>query len=323
VSWNQPEELTEQVSSEMDLDQQIQLTEEEEWRNLLMMGGIEIFLPFSQEEVENCVADAATTEAEQPVVTVGEEELEKIFETTQVEKENEHSEECLNAFIQEAEEAAALKLTAEETEGDDEHSEEWLNIFSQETEKTATWEFATEEEEEADNISLADLYEQIGALERRVKVQSMHIQQVKLEADEEGMGDHNDLPMCRKFLQLRRLHEQSQPLEQMDAVIGEIRELMIRSAGTASKEKLSREETTTTTMQKKQQQQGDGADEQLQIFIWDPGGFPQLRREAHEQELMILHMRSMMQKHLSTSDSQPRQTHAFKAEERHNPHLQF
>ena len=39
-----------------------------------------------------------------------------------------------------------------------------------------------EEEEEANNISLADLYEQIEALERRVIVQGMHIQQVKLEA---------------------------------------------------------------------------------------------------------------------------------------------
>jgi hypothetical protein len=27
-------------------------------------------------------------------------------------------------------------------------------------------------------------------------------------------------------------------------------------------------------------------DEQLQRMIWDPGGFPQLRWEAHEQELM-------------------------------------
>jgi hypothetical protein len=36
-------------------------------------------------------------------------------------------------------EAVALKLTAkEEAEEDDEHSEEWLNIFSQEAEKTAT-----------------------------------------------------------------------------------------------------------------------------------------------------------------------------------------
>jgi hypothetical protein len=64
-------------------------------------------------------------------------------------------------FSQEAEEAVALKLTAEEAEEDDEHSEEWLNIFSQEAEKTATWEFAAEEEEEADNICFADLWEQL------------------------------------------------------------------------------------------------------------------------------------------------------------------
>jgi hypothetical protein len=92
------------------------------------------------------------------------------------EEENEHSEECLNEFSQEDKEAVALKLTTEEAEEDDEHSEEWLNIFSQETEKTATGEFAEEEEEEADIISLADLYEQIEALKRRVKVQSVHIQ---------------------------------------------------------------------------------------------------------------------------------------------------
>jgi hypothetical protein len=59
----------------------------------------------------------------------------------------------------------------EEVDGeDDEHSEEWPNIFSQEAKKTATWEFAAVEEEGADNISLADLYEQIEALEERVKV---------------------------------------------------------------------------------------------------------------------------------------------------------
>jgi hypothetical protein len=50
-------------------------------------------------------------------------------------------------------------------------------------------------------------------MEEKVKVQSMHIQQVKLGVDAEGMGDHNDLPMSRKFLQLRRLHEQSEPWE--------------------------------------------------------------------------------------------------------------
>jgi hypothetical protein len=89
--------------------------------------------------------------------------------------------------------------------------------------------------EEADNICFADLWEQIEALEERVKVQSVHIQQVKLETDEEGMGDHDDLPMCQKNLQLRRLHEQSQPLEQLDEVIEEIRRLMLRSAETASR----------------------------------------------------------------------------------------
>jgi hypothetical protein len=57
VSLNQPEELTEQMSSELDLDQQMQLTEEEDLRNLLMIGGIQIFLPFAQEEAEICVAD--------------------------------------------------------------------------------------------------------------------------------------------------------------------------------------------------------------------------------------------------------------------------
>jgi hypothetical protein len=60
------------------------------------------------------------------------------------------------------------------------------------------------------------------------------------DEDEEGMGDHNDLPNCKKFLQLGRLHEQSQPLEQLDEVIEMIRKLMIRSTETISKEKLSR-----------------------------------------------------------------------------------
>jgi hypothetical protein len=148
------------MSSEMDLDQQVQLTKEEDLRSLLMIGGIGNIPTTCPEEAEICVADAATTE-EQSAETVREEELEQIFEAAQEGEENEHSEEWLNAFSQEAEEAVALKLTAEEAEEDDEHSEEWLNIFSQETEKTATWEFAEEEEEETDNISLADLYEQL------------------------------------------------------------------------------------------------------------------------------------------------------------------
>jgi hypothetical protein len=44
------------------------------------------------------------------------------------------------------------------------------------------------------------------------------------------MGDHDDLPICREEMHLRRLHIQSQPLEQLDAVIEEIRNLMFMSA---------------------------------------------------------------------------------------------
>jgi hypothetical protein len=137
-----------------------------------------------------------------------------MFETTQEEEseeENKHLEECLTAFSQEAERVVALELTPKESEGEDEHSEEWLNIFSQETEKTATWEVAEAEEEEVDIICFADLWEQIEAPEERVRVQGMHIQQVNLEMDEGGMGDHGDLLMCKQILQLRRLQEQGQP----------------------------------------------------------------------------------------------------------------
>jgi hypothetical protein len=35
------------INSEVSLDQQMQLTEEEDQRNLLMIGGIQIFLPLS------------------------------------------------------------------------------------------------------------------------------------------------------------------------------------------------------------------------------------------------------------------------------------
>jgi hypothetical protein len=49
------------MSSELDCDQQVQLTVEEYQRSRMMIGGISIFLPFSQEEAENYVVHAATT----------------------------------------------------------------------------------------------------------------------------------------------------------------------------------------------------------------------------------------------------------------------
>ena len=59
------------------------------------------------------------------------------------------------------------------------------------------------------------------------------------------MGDHDDLPNGQKFLQLRRLRKQNQPLEELDEVIMEIMKLMLKSANTASRERLGREEATT------------------------------------------------------------------------------
>jgi hypothetical protein len=180
------------MNSEVSWDQQVQLTGEEDRRNLLMIGGIGVFLPFSQEEAEIYVASATMAE-EQSDVTVREEE-----QSAMTVREEEELEQTLEA--------------AQADDEDDDHSEEWLSIFSQEAKENATWEFAAEEEE-AYNIFFANLWEQIEALEERVKVQGMHIQQEKLKIDEEGMGDYSDLPMSQKILQLGRLHEQSQPLE--------------------------------------------------------------------------------------------------------------
>jgi hypothetical protein len=61
------------------------------------------------------------------------------------------------------------------------------------------------------------------------------------------MGDHNDLPICKKEMQPRRLQKQSRPLEQLDEVIDNIRELMLWSAEIVSKERLSRRKEAATT----------------------------------------------------------------------------
>jgi hypothetical protein len=117
-----------------------------------------------------------------------------------------------------------------------------------------------------------------------VKVQGMHIQQVRLETDEDGMGDHDDQSHDQNFLQLWRLQQKNQPLEKLDEAIKEIMELMLKSAGTTSKEQLGRRKAAAAAQRKQQQ---NGADAKLQRLVWDPGGFQQATGEAHEQELMI------------------------------------
>jgi hypothetical protein len=53
--------------------------------------------------------------------------------------------------------------------------------------------------------------------------------------DKDNMGDRVDLPTDKEEVQQRRLHKKSQPLEQLDRVIEEIRKLMLRSAEAVNK----------------------------------------------------------------------------------------
>jgi hypothetical protein len=110
----------------------------------------------------------------------------------------------------------------------------------------------------------------------------------------DNMGDQVDPPTNKEELQPRRLHKKSQPLEQLDRVIEEIRKLMLRSAQEAVNKEgdeqkrachSSREEKKKKTEQ--QQHSWRGARGQLQKRVWDPGGFQHWRRGAHEQELMF------------------------------------
>jgi hypothetical protein len=64
---------------------------------------------------------------------------------------------------------------------EDEHSAEMLKISSQEAEQEITAALESIIEEEVDSIDFVDLYQELQALERRVIVQSFHIQQAKLE----------------------------------------------------------------------------------------------------------------------------------------------
>jgi hypothetical protein len=50
------------TNSEVSLDHQMQLTEEENQENLLMIGGIQVFLPHSLGEAEICVVEATIEE---------------------------------------------------------------------------------------------------------------------------------------------------------------------------------------------------------------------------------------------------------------------
>jgi hypothetical protein len=71
---------------------------EEDQRSIIIIGGIELFLPTSLFEARVCVADA-TTES-QPVATVIKEERKKILKSSPQEEEEENSTKLLRIFIQ-------------------------------------------------------------------------------------------------------------------------------------------------------------------------------------------------------------------------------
>jgi hypothetical protein len=60
----------------------MQLTEKEDQRNLLMIGGIQIFLLHSPVEVKICVADGRETTVERQPAAIVKEELEQVLEAS-------------------------------------------------------------------------------------------------------------------------------------------------------------------------------------------------------------------------------------------------
>jgi hypothetical protein len=116
------------------------VTEEEDQTNILIIGGVEIFLPSSQGKAITGVSYAIERQTVETVM----EEKEQILKSVP-------------------------------TEGE-EHSIESLDIFSQEAKQEMTAALKSTAEEEAYSIDFIYLCEELESLERRVVVQSMHIQ---------------------------------------------------------------------------------------------------------------------------------------------------
>jgi hypothetical protein len=85
--------------------------------------------------------------------------------------------------IEEEEEEQILESSLVEGE---EHSIELLRNFSQEAEQKMTTALEPTKEEEAGSMDFAELYKELESLERRVIMQSIHIQQDELERDGEA-----------------------------------------------------------------------------------------------------------------------------------------
>jgi hypothetical protein len=126
--------------------------------------------------------------------------------------------------IEEEEKEQTLTFSPTEGEG---HSAELLKIFSQEAEQEMTAALELEVEEEADNMDFVDLYDELEALERRVMVQSFHIQQVKLETDggayqpEERLERVGDIPTQEELTEIKMSEEEDE--QQLDDETAELK----------------------------------------------------------------------------------------------------
>jgi hypothetical protein len=211
-------------------------------------------------------------EAEQGITTsleaVAEEEhVDKML--TPWEKELEMMEDWLNhpEPVDDCHEQTVMQILAEE------HSEELLRIFIQGAEQmmivmprhatTDEGKFQSEEKlKEAGDAPAGELAEvkmSEEEAEKRLGDETSEEDSAaewptsSTEEEEDSMGDLIDIPICRERMQPRRMHRESQPLEQMDKVIEEIRRLMSRSAAeTASEEKLSRRKPAIAAGQQQQ-----------------------------------------------------------------------
>jgi hypothetical protein len=158
----------------------------------------------------------------------------------------------------------------------EEHSKEFLENFIQGDEQmmTAVSRHATEDEaelqsgkmlEEARDAPAGEL-EEANLSEGKDEQQQLSNETTELESaaewkikatrdEEDNMGGLIDLPICREEVQPRRLHQESQPLEQLEEVIEEIKRLMLRSAQEfVSKEKLNRGKPAIAEGKQQQQQ---------------------------------------------------------------------
>jgi hypothetical protein len=111
------------------------MIEKEDQKCLLVIGGIEVFLPHCPAEERNCMDDT-TTEEGQPAMTVKEEE--EMGQTSEPDpaKEEEHSVEMLEIFSLEVEQGitTALEFVVEE-----EHADKMLTPWEMELEMIEDW----------------------------------------------------------------------------------------------------------------------------------------------------------------------------------------